>query len=111
MVTMKSAETLLTLISMITKVKLALTTMLIKKNMVKLVPKLYINVHASSRKLSVILSDLIQNWTSSTNFGENSFTCVHVDLSGCEVCCCMRTDGQTDGRPNVRMIRGTARCF
>jgi len=70
-VTMKSVETLVNLIFMRQKVKLALITMLNKMNMVELVTKLYINIHASSRELSVILSDLFQNWTSSTNFGKN----------------------------------------
>lgn len=58
-VTMKSVEILLTLLSMITKVKVALTAMLNKINMVKFVTKLYIKLQASSRKLSVILSDLM----------------------------------------------------
>ena len=69
MLTMKSVETLVTLISIITKVKVALTNMITKIKMVKFVTKLNINVHASSHELPVILSDLIQNWTSSTNFG------------------------------------------
>ena len=98
---MKSVEPLVT---MVTKVKLALATMLTKTNMVVLVTKLYINVHASSRELSVILSDLIQNWASPTFLVKMPITHVHADLSGCESCCCVRTEGQTDSWPNVRAI-------
>ena len=97
MVNVKSVETLLTFMSMITKATVELTTMLNRINMVKLETKLYINVHATSRELSVILSDLIQILVKLPLY---VLTQSCPDVSG--VVACGRKDGRPTERPNVR---------